>query len=104
MKINSDIPGLTPENFTALPAGINAKQRLFAFRTLLKKNIIEYLSSIQVSLKDVDISFIIEKYKGLPVEDDFSPALYAAFTKLVQGCSSAVMSDIVNALHTLNIL
>lgn len=95
---------LESENFTALPAGPYANQRLFAFKTLLLQNIIEYLSSVQSAFKNIDISFVLEKYKGLNLEKNFSPALFAAFTKLVQACSSREITKIVNAVHLISIL
>jgi hypothetical protein len=90
--------------FTALPAGRNAIILLHQYRQLLIKNLIGYLTAIQSSSLDIDISFLIKKYETLDIKENFSPAIYALFSKLIKVSSDGDVPPIVDVLHQLSIL
>lgn len=91
--------------FTAFPAGKSAITLLQNFRELLIQNLIECLNSIQSALpEDVDISFLIKKYKKLGSSKNFSPAIYSLITKLIRVASDGIVPSIIDVLHELSIL
>jgi hypothetical protein len=103
MKIN-EVSIFTDSFYSALPEGIAAPYKLKLFRSVLIKNIVGYLEAVEKQLPQLHISPLIEKYANIDSDRNFSPSIYTYFTKLVDACRSKDISNIVTAVHYLNIL